>query len=329
LKETLLSDSLSFKPFDNQRLAELCGQFDEHLRLLEKRLHVQIIPHGNQFRITGETSRSVQHAGKILLTLYDETHNNGHLTPSKVHLLLQQHNGHDDDNDEDEEDTESYTLYNKAGRILAHGKNQLSYLKNIFHNDINFAIGPAGTGKTFLAVAMAIDALEKEKVQRIILTRPAVEAGERLGYLPGDLNQKIDPYLRPLYDALYHMLGYEKVNKLVTKRIIEIAPLAYMRGRTLSDAFIILDEGQNTTKEQMKMFLTRIGFGSRAIITGDITQIDLPNKNMSGLNHALKVLKNTTSISFNYFVAKDAVRHPIVQKVIEAYERSEARNQDK
>lgn len=214
-------------------------------------------------------------------------------------------------------------LKTRNGLIKPHGKNQLHYLQNIALHDINFGIGPAGTGKTYLAVAMAVKALEAEKVRRIVLVRPAVEAGERLGFLPGDLNQKIDPYLRPLYDALYEMLGFERVSKLMDRNVIELAPLAYMRGRTLNDAFIILDESQNTTREQMKMFLTRLGFGSKAVITGDITQVDLPKGIASGLRHAVNVLKDIPEMSFTFFESKDVVRHPLVQRVVEAYERFE------
>lgn len=316
----VLSDKLSFTPIDNQRLAELCGQFDEHLRLIEKKLKVQIIPHGHHFQIIGHQS-AVNKTSQLLNKLYELTQHTGHVTPAKIHLLLQEAANH---RQGELRVSPEFKLYNKYGEISPRSQNQLAYMKAIKHHDINFAIGPAGTGKTFLAVALAINALDNEQIQRIILARPAVEAGESLGYLPGDLSQKVDPYLRPLYDALYEMLGFEKVSKLLSKNIIEIAPLAYMRGRTLNDAFIILDEGQNTTREQMKMFLTRVGFGSITVITGDITQIDLPRGVGSGLSHAMKVLQHIPSISFTHFEARDAVRHPIVQQVILAYEKHES-----
>lgn len=313
-----IEEKVSFIPIDNDRLAKLCGQFDENLRFIEKRLQVTIAPRSGSFKISGE-SESVLKAARILSDLYDKTKRHEDLTLNDIHLLLGDslmdslsYPNHADD--------EKFEILNRAGRLRAKSENQQDYLTAIKKYPITFGIGPAGTGKTFLAVAMAVDALHKELVQRIILTRPAVEAGERLGYLPGDLAQKVDPYLRPLYDALYEMLGAEQVTRLLAKNRIELAPLAYMRGRTLNDAFIILDEGQNTTREQMKMFLTRIGFGSIAVVTGDITQIDLPRLIPSGLIQAIEVLKSVDDIHFTYFEAKDAVRHPIVQKVIRAYE---------
>lgn len=313
-----IEEKVSFSPIDNDRLAKLCGQFDENLRFIEKRLQVIIAPRSGSFKISGE-AESVLKTARILTGLYDKTKHHADLTLDDIHLLLGDRimdtlsypNGTDE---------EKFEILNRAGRLSAKGENQQDYLNAIKNNPIVFGVGPAGTGKTFLAVAMAVDALQKELVERIILTRPAVEAGERLGYLPGDLAQKVDPYLRPLYDALYEMLGPEQVTRLLAKNRIELAPLAYMRGRTLNNAFIILDEGQNTTREQMKMFLTRIGFGSIAVVTGDITQIDLPRPVPSGLIHAIEVLKSVDDIHFTYFEAKDAVRHPIVQKVIRAYE---------
>ena len=313
-----IEEKISFIPIDNDRLAKLCGQFDEHLRFIEKRLQVIIAPRSGSFKISGE-AESVLKTAKILTDLYEKTKRHTDLTLDDIHLLLgdrlmdtlSYHSGTDE---------EKFEILNRAGRLTAKSENQLDYLNAIQNNPIVFAVGPAGTGKTYLAVAMAVDALQKELVQRIILTRPAVEAGERLGYLPGDLAQKVDPYLRPLYDALYEMLGPEQVTRLLSKNRIELAPLAYMRGRTLNNAFIILDEGQNTTREQMKMFLTRIGFGSIAVVTGDITQIDLPRAAPSGLIHAIEVLKSVEDVHVTYFEAKDAVRHPIVQKVIRAYE---------
>lgn len=313
-----IEEKVSFIPIDNDRLAKLCGQFDENLRFIEKRLQVIIAPRSGSFKISGE-AESVRKAARILTDLYDKTKHHTDLTLDDIHLLLGDRLM-DTLSYPSSTDEEKFEILNRAGRLRAKSENQQDYLNAIKNNPIVFAVGPAGTGKTFLAVAMAVDALHKELVQRIILTRPAVEAGERLGYLPGDLAQKVDPYLRPLYDALYEMLGPEQVTRLLAKNRIELAPLAYMRGRTLNNAFIILDEGQNTTREQMKMFLTRIGFGSIAVVTGDITQIDLPHPVPSGLIHAIEVLKSVEDIHFTHFEAKDAVRHPIVQKVIRAYE---------
>ncbi len=313
-----IEEKVSFTPIDNDRLAKLCGQFDENLRFIEKRLQVHISPRSGSFKISGE-AEAVFKAAKILTDLYRKTERHAELNLDDIHLLLGDRLmdtlAYPPDSTE-----EKIEILNKAGRLTPKSENQRNYLNAIKHKPIVFGIGPAGTGKTFLAVAMAVDALQKDLVHKIILTRPVVEAGEHLGYLPGDLAQKVDPYLRPLYDALYEMLGAEQVTKLLSKNRIELAPLAYMRGRTLNNAFIILDEGQNTTREQMKMFLTRIGFGSIAVVTGDITQIDLSRPVPSGLIHAIEVLKSVEDIHFIYFEAKDAVRHPIVQKVIRAYE---------
>jgi phosphate starvation-inducible PhoH-like protein len=308
------------QPADNQRLANLCGQYDEHLRQIERRLGVEVNNRGNQFRIIGE-QRSVEAASEVLKSLYAET-SNSNLSPQRVHLFLQE-SGVDALMDEIVSDEIEIMIKTRRGTVRGRGPHQISYLRDIYENDISFGIGPAGTGKTYLAVASAVDALESEKVRRIILTRPAVETGERLGFLPGDLSQKIDPYLRPLYDALYEMLGFEQVARLIERNVIEVAPLAYMRGRTLNDSFIILDEAQNTTVEQMKMFLTRIGFGSTAVITGDVTQIDLPRGQKSGLRHVVDVLKDVEGISFTFFTAKDVVRHPLVQRIVTAYEQSD------
>ncbi len=318
MNSTFIEERVSFTPVDNDRLAKLCGQFDENLRFLEKRLGISISPRSGSFKISGPAD-SVLKTAKILTDLYNKTVHQQDLSLEDIHLVLGDRLTENPTylTDLPEEKIE---ILNKAGRLTPKSDNQRDYLNAIKNNSIIFGVGPAGTGKTYLAVAMAVDALQKEIVHRIILTRPAVEAGERLGYLPGDLAQKVDPYLRPLYDALYDMLGAEQVAKLLAKNRIEIAPLAYMRGRTLNNAFIILDEGQNTTREQMKMFLTRIGFGSIAVVTGDITQIDLPRASPSGLIHAIEVLKSVNDIHFTYFEAKDAVRHPIVQKVIRAYE---------
>lgn len=307
----------TLEPFEAHRFANLCGQFDEHLRLLEQRLDVEIRNRGNQFEIIGQPEAS--HSTELLLRrLYRETKAT-ELSPDMVHLFLQESAVEtlgDPANNE-----VAVTLRTRKGMIRPRGLNQQKYVKAVLANDINFGIGPAGTGKTYLAVACAVDALEREQVRRILLVRPAVEAGEKLGFLPGDLAQKIDPYLRPLYDALYEMLGFEHVAKLIERQVIEIAPLAYMRGRTLNNSFIILDESQNTTTEQMKMFLTRIGFGSTAVITGDITQVDLPKGTRSGLAHVMDVLKDVPGISFTHFKPKDVVRHPLVQRIVEAYER--------
>ncbi len=318
--------SLEFmmEPADNTRLANLCGQFDEHLRLVERRLGVEINSWGGRFQVIGEKV-SAQTAGNILSNLYRATESSV-LSPREVHLHLQE-SGNDSDylakNKDASWDRNQIFIKTRKTTVKSRGINQYNYLKNIQNYDLNFGIGPAGTGKTYLAVLCAVDELEKEQVRRIVLTRPAVEAGERLGFLPGDLAQKIDPYLRPLYDALYEMLGFERVAKLVERNVIEIAPLAYMRGRTLNESYIILDEAQNTTLEQMKMFLTRIGFGSKVVVTGDITQIDLPANHNSGLRHVIKVLKDIDDISFTFFTPKDVVRHTLVQKIVTAYDQFE------
>lgn len=319
----------TLEPADNQRLANLGGQFDEHLRQIERRLGVEINNRGNVFRVMGDAT-PIQAATQVLHALYNETTHTT-LTPERVHLFLQESGMEALTSPEQSTPEEtgasgdiSIRLPRGAGAVRGRGYNQQRYLKNIMTHDINFGIGPAGTGKTYLAVACAVAALEQEKVRRLLLTRPAVEAGERLGFLPGDLAQKIDPYLRPLYDALYEMLGFERVAKLIERNVIEIAPLAYMRGRTLNESFIILDEAQNTTAEQMKMFLTRLGFGSVAVITGDITQVDLPRPRQSGLRHATEVLRDVEGISFTFFQAKDVVRHPLVQRIVTAYESFES-----
>ena len=305
----------TLEPFEANRFANLCGQFDEHLRLIEQRLDLEIRNRGNQFELVGP-SDVAQAAEHLLRRLYRET-KSIELSPDTVHLFLQESAMEELNNSST---TPNISLRTRKGNIRPRGVNQQLYVQSILDNDINFGIGPAGTGKTYLAVACAVDALEREQIRRILLVRPAVEAGEKLGFLPGDLAQKIDPYLRPLYDALYEMLGFEQVAKLIEKQVIEIAPLAYMRGRTLNNSFIILDESQNTTLEQMKMFLTRIGFGSTAVITGDITQVDLPRGTKSGLAHVIEVLKDVNGISFTHFKPKDVVRHPLVQRIVEAYE---------
>ncbi|WP_455234217.1 PhoH family protein [Thiogranum longum] len=320
------SYSLTLEPADNQRLASLCGQFDEHLRQLERRLHVEISNRGNQFEIVGRDG-DPRLAGEVLQHLYEATED-AQLTPERVHLHLQQA-GLDVLGGNDAGETRELLIHTRRSVIKARGAHQLEYIRNILELDVNFGIGPAGTGKTYLAVACAVQALEREQVRRLVLVRPAVEAGERLGFLPGDLTQKVDPYLRPLYDALYEMLGFERVAKLIERNVIEIAPLAFMRGRTLNDSFVILDEAQNTTTEQMKMCLTRIGFGSTAVITGDVTQIDLAKGVKSGLRHVMDVLKGIDGISFTFFDARDVVRHPLVRKILHAYEKFEKHDDER
>lgn len=333
------------EPNNARRLANLCGQYNQHLRQIEKRLDIEIRNRGNLFVLSGADINT--RAGADLLEhLYQETEQDHELTPDKIHLAMQQSsledlmegNGHSSEvvNGESGQGSSSSTATGSAGNVeeltlirtkkctvKARGRNQQIYVRAIQTNDINFGIGPAGTGKTYLAVACAVEALLSHQVERILLVRPAVEAGEKLGFLPGDLAQKVDPYLRPLYDALYEMLGFETVEKLIERNVIEVAPLAYMRGRTLNNSFVILDESQNTTREQMKMFLTRIGFGSTAVINGDPTQIDLPRGQASGLSHVVNVLNNVEGISFTHFTAKDVVRHPLVQRIVEAYDRFE------
>ena len=324
LNATIEPHRFTLEPFEAHRFANLCGQLDEHLRLIEQRLNIEIRNRGNQFELIGE-SQHTKSAENLLRRLYRETKGT-ELTPDMVHLFLQESGADGLDNHPAAE--VGVALRTKKGMIRPRGLNQQRYVKEILGNDINFGIGPAGTGKTYLAVACAVDAMEREQIRRILLVRPAVEAGEKLGFLPGDLAQKIDPYLRPLYDALYEMMGFEHVAKLIEKQVIEVAPLAYMRGRTLNNSFIILDESQNTTVEQMKMFLTRIGFGSTAVITGDITQVDLPKGTKSGLTHVIDVLKDVPGISFTHFKPKDVVRHPLVQRIVEAYERFDDRYSD-
>ncbi len=312
---------ISLEPADNLRLLNLCGQCNEHLQLIEKCLKVDISNRGNQFRLTGEL-QAIQSTATVLNQLYAQTDQQP-LTPETVQLFLQTA-GLQELSDDLEADFPLVTIRTKRGvNIKGRGLRQQRYLFNMTRHDINFGVGPAGTGKTYLAVARAVEALERHEVRRLILVRPAVEAGERLGFLPGDLVQKVDPYLRPLYDALYEMLGAETVMKYMEKNTIEIAPLAFMRGRTLNEAFIILDEAQNTTVEQMKMFLTRLGFGSTAVVTGDVTQVDLPRHVPSGLRHALNVLEGVEGISMTYFMAEDVVRHPLVQRIVNAYARHE------
>jgi phosphate starvation-inducible PhoH-like protein len=312
------------EPEDTKRLANLCGQLDSHIKQISDHFKLKIYNRGARFQIEGNLDKA--HAVKNLINrLYRETHNGTEITPDLIHLLLREAkteysytrkipNAHND---------EANVIKTPRMMIQARGDHQQGYLKTIRENVLNFGVGPAGTGKTYLAVACAVEALLRDEVSRILLVRPAVEAGEKLGFLPGDLSQKIDPYLRPLYDALNDMLGSEQVEKLIERNVIEVAPLAYMRGRTLSHCYVILDESQNTTREQMKMFLTRIGFGSKAVVTGDITQVDLPRGVQSGLRHVLDVLEGVEGIGLTHFANSDVVRHPMVQKVVDAYDKFE------
>lgn len=314
METTQCAKVLVLTPEDNRRLLNLCGNCDEHIRLIAERLTVNIKQRGYTFSVSG-APHAVQQACTALVDLYHEA-GQSMLATSTVHLYLQTLGTPTPTPREKRMD-----IRLKRINIIARGHNQVRYLNNIVQHDVNFGIGPAGTGKTYLAVACAVQALETERVNRIVLVRPIVEAGERLGFLPGDVAQKVHPYLRPLYDALYEMLGFELVQQLIERDIIELVPLAYMRGRTLNDAFIILDEAQNTTAAQMKMFLTRVGFNSKTVVTGDVTQIDLPNQQDSGLLHAMRVLSTVTGISFTQFTTQDVVRHPLVQSIVEAYER--------
>jgi phosphate starvation-inducible PhoH-like protein len=316
-----IAREFDLEPADNSRLANLCGPLDENLRLIENRLSVQLKRRGATFRVVGERAAAAEDLVRDLFTAASCEQ----LTLERIHLALR-----------DSTDTpgaalpqtrEADTVRVARGAIRARGRNQGEYLAAIRNRDLAFGIGPAGTGKTYLAVACAVEALQAERIRRIILVRPAVEAGERLGFLPGDLSQKVDPYLRPMYDALYEMLGFDRVARFIERNVIEVAPLAFMRGRSLNDSFVILDEAQNTTVEQMKMFLTRIGFGSKAVVTGDVTQTDLPTGRMSGLRHVVDVLRGVEGVAFTFFDAQDVVRHPLVQRIVQAYEaRGDARS---
>ena len=316
------TSEFTLDPPEAERLANLSGPFDAHLRMIELRLGVEIANRGNIFRVAGPDV-AVNKAEVLLRDLWREAADET-LSEPAIHLKLVESEA--DRVVERDIEPQEVAIKVKRGTVRGRGPNQAKYLHAIAINDINFGIGPAGTGKTFLAVASAVEALNEGRVQRLILVRPAVEAGEKLGFLPGDLTQKVDPYLRPLYDALYEMLGVEKVVKLLERNVIEIAPLAYMRGRTLNDAVVILDEAQNTSIEQMKMFLTRIGFGSTAVITGDMTQIDLPKHQKSGLKDAMEVLRGVEGISFTFFESRDVVRHPLVARIVDAYDARDARN---
>ena len=315
-----MTRDLVLAPLDNIRLVELCGPLDQHLHQIESRLGVEVRRRGNRFQIIG-VPVAIQRAETVLQDLYTRAPREP-VDSERVHIALQ---ALDMDAAVPAPDTpggagDELKVRTARGAVRARGPNQTEYLTNVRTHDLTFGIGPAGTGKTYLAVACAVEALQSEKVRRIILVRPAVEAGERLGFLPGDLSQKVDPYLRPMYDALYEMMGFERVAKMIERNVIEVAPLAFMRGRSLNDSFVILDEAQNTTNEQMKMFLTRIGFGSKAVVTGDITQVDLPTSKASGLRTVIDILRGVRGIAFTLFTSRDVVRHPLVQRIVQAYE---------
>ncbi|MGE0581409.1 MAG: PhoH family protein [Steroidobacteraceae bacterium] len=314
------------EPADNARLAGLCGPLDENLKLVESRLGVQIRRRGNVFRVSGEQAEAAE---TVLRDLYAHNTGDDGASPGEVHLALRERERdaassdrplHPEVGGDEGAAGAGASLRVPRGVIRARGPNQRDYLRNILRCDLSFGIGPAGTGKTYLAVACAVEALHADRVRRIVLVRPAVEAGERLGFLPGDLTQKVDPYLRPMYDALYEMMGFDRVARFIERNVIEVAPLAFMRGRSLNDSFVILDEAQNTTIEQMKMFLTRIGFGSKAVVTGDVTQTDLPSGKVSGLRHVIDVVRGVEGVAFTFFDSQDVVRHPLVQRIVQAYE---------
>ena len=320
-----MTRDLVLAPADNIRLVELCGPLDQHLHQIEARLGVEVKRRGNRFQIIGVPS-AIKQAESVLQDLYTRAQREP-VDSERVHIALQElgmeasaEAGRAEPGAPAAEPSDELKVRTSRGAVRARGANQTEYLTNVRTHDLTFGIGPAGTGKTYLAVACAVEALQSESVRRIILVRPAVEAGERLGFLPGDLSQKVDPYLRPMYDALYEMLGFERVAKLIERNVIEVAPLAFMRGRSLNDSFVILDEAQNTTNEQMKMFLTRIGFGSKAVVTGDITQVDLPSAKQSGLRTVIDVLRGVRGIAFTMFTSRDVVRHPLVQRIVQAYE---------
>jgi phosphate starvation-inducible PhoH-like protein len=313
-----IAREFELEPADNARLASLCGPLDANLRQIEERLEVQIRRRGHGFRVQGSRAEAAERA---LRELHGQAQR-GDISPEQVHLCIVEQGlpRAPAEPGADPSSADSSVVRTPHRLIRARGAHQHAYLASMRSRDLSFGIGPAGTGKTYLAVACAVEALSADRVRRLVLVRPAVEAGERLGFLPGDLAQKVDPYLRPIYDALYEMLGFDQVARLIERSVIEVAPLAFMRGRSLNDSFIILDEAQNTTVEQMKMFLTRIGFGSRAVVTGDVTQTDLPAGRTSGLRHALQVLREVRGVAFNHFDAADVVRHPLVQRIVQAYE---------
>ncbi len=319
---------LALEPEDGARLANLGGPFDAHLRSIELGLGIEIRNRGNRFRLLGPRAE-IERGEAVLRELYEQTEDSA-VTPEQVHLALMERGAqHEPGGAEAAAGTGDISVRTRRGVVRGRSPQQKAYLAGIASHDLSFGIGPAGTGKTYLAVASAVQALERDRVRRLVLVRPAVEAGEKLGFLPGDMAQKIDPYLRPLYDALYEMLGFERVARLAERSVIEVAPLAFMRGRTLNESFIILDEAQNTTVEQMKMFLTRIGFGSVAVVTGDITQIDLPKAVPSGLKHAMQVLGEVPGVGFTYFGSEDVVRHPLVQAIVRAYDAYENRDKNR
>lgn len=342
-KDNRLTESISrnikFEFLTQAQLKTVLGEYNKHLKYIQERLDIKISQRKTDFCISGDIT-GVERGERIIYKLVDEAQNSKDISAEELHLIIQASLSRDEDmaydqdnkdnanadnseNDADLDASDEFTpisLRTRKGKIIPRGGNQQRYVKNVLTSDVSFGIGPAGTGKTYLAVACAVDMIERNEIERILLVRPAVEAGEKLGFLPGDLAQKIDPYLRPLYDALYEMLGFEKVGKMIERQIIEVAPLAYMRGRTLNNSFVILDEAQNTTPEQMKMFLTRLGFGSRAVITGDISQVDLPRGTKSGLAQALDILSGIEEIHITKFDSKDVVRHHLVQKIVEAYD---------
>lgn len=328
-----MSRRIKFESLTPAQLKTVLGEYNKHMKYIQERLDIKISQRQGDFCLSGDMT-GVERGERIIYKMVDEAQNSKDISAEELHLIIQSSISRDEDieadernaaNIEDEDDLEAadftpISLRTRKGRIVPRGGNQQRYVQNVLNSDVSFGIGPAGTGKTYLAVACAVDMLERNEIERILLVRPAVEAGEKLGFLPGDLTQKIDPYLRPLYDALYEMIGFEKVGKMIERQIIEVAPLAYMRGRTLNNSFVILDEAQNTTPEQMKMFLTRLGFGSRAVITGDITQVDLPRGHKSGLAQAMEILRDIEEIHITKFDSKDVVRHQLVQKIVEAYD---------
>ncbi|WP_296191638.1 MULTISPECIES: PhoH family protein [unclassified Psychrobacter] len=332
-----MTDSISrrihFESLTPAQLKTVLGEYNNHMKYIQERLDIKISQRQSDFCLSGDIL-GVERGERIIYKMVDEAQNTKDISAEELHLIIQSSIARDEDIEADkqsaaEEDADNLeaatdftpiSLRTRKGKIIPRGGNQQRYVRDILASDVSFGIGPAGTGKTYLAVACAVDMLERNEIERILLVRPAVEAGEKLGFLPGDLTQKIDPYLRPLYDALYEMLGFDKVGKMLEKQIIEVAPLAYMRGRTLNNSFVILDEAQNTTPEQMKMFLTRLGFGSRAVITGDITQVDLPRGHKSGLAQAMDILSGIEEIHITKFDSKDVVRHQLVQKIVEAYD---------
>ena len=327
-----MSRRIKFESLTPAQLKTVLGEYNNHMKYIQQRLDIKISQRQGDFCLSGDIL-GVERGERIIYKMVDEAQNTKDISAEELHLIIQSSLARDEDIEEDTEQLEDneedldapsdftpISLRTRNGKIIPRGGNQQRYVRDILSSDVSFGIGPAGTGKTYLAVACAVDMIERNEIERILLVRPAVEAGEKLGFLPGDLTQKIDPYLRPLYDALYEMIGFEKVGKMIEKQIIEIAPLAYMRGRTLNNSFVILDEAQNTTPEQMKMFLTRLGFGSRAVITGDITQVDLPRGSKSGLAQAMEILSGIEEIHITKFDSKDVVRHQLVQKIVEAYD---------